>query len=74
MVDPKTEQVVVVAAGMTVFGTSAAGEFLTNKTEMEKLALAAPHGWEKKNIEFVLSTDVIHGRSGPANVVAVQCW
>jgi hypothetical protein len=74
MVDPKTEQMVVVAAGMTVFGTQAAGKFLTNKNEMRKLAAAAPPGWEKKNMEFVLSTDVIRGRSGPANVVAVQCW
>jgi len=74
MVDPKTEQMVVAAAGMTVFGTRAAGDFLTSESEMKKLVAAAPPGWEKKNMEFVLSTDVIRGRSGPANVVAVQCW
>jgi len=74
MLDPKTEQMVVVAAGLSVFGTHAAGEFLTSKSEMKKLAAVAPPGWEKKNIEFVLSTDVIRGRSGPASVVAVQSW
>ncbi len=74
MVDPKTEQTVVVVAGITVFGTSAAGNLLISKTEMEKLAAIAPPGWEKKNMELVLSTDVIRGRSGPANIVAAQFW
>ncbi|HUA92185.1 MAG TPA: hypothetical protein VL991_06440 [Terracidiphilus sp.] len=74
MVDPKTEQVVVVAAGITVFGTTAAGDFLTNEHEMKKLAAIAPPGWEKKNMELVLATDVIRGRSGPATIVAAQFW
>jgi hypothetical protein len=74
MLDPKTEQMVVVAAGITVFGTSAAGDFLTSHEEMKKLAAIAPPGWEKKNMEIVLSTDVIRGRSGPATVVAAQFW
>jgi hypothetical protein len=74
MLDPKTEQTVVVVAGITVFGTSAAGNLLTSQKEMEKLAAIAPPGWEKKNMELVLSTDVIRGRSGPANIVAAQFW
>jgi hypothetical protein len=74
MVDPKTEQMVVVAAGITVFGTSAAADFLTNRHEMKKLAAVAPLGWENKNMEIVLATDVIRGKSGPATVVAAQFW
>ena len=74
MVDPKTEQTVVVAAGISVFGTFAAGDFLTRRDEMKKLAAVAPRGWEKKNMELVLSTDVIRGRSGPATIVAAQFW
>jgi hypothetical protein len=74
MVDPKTEQTVVVAAGISVFGTFAAGDFLTRREEMKKLAAIAPRGWEKKNMELVLSTDVIRGRSGPPNIVAAQFW
>ena len=42
MVDPKTEQMVVVAAGITVFGTSAAADFLTNPSEIKKLTAIAP--------------------------------
>jgi hypothetical protein len=74
MVDPKTEQTVIVAAGFTVFGTSAAGDFLINKNEMKKLAALAPQGWEKKNMEIVLSTDVIRGQYGPATIVATHFW
>jgi hypothetical protein len=72
--DPQTEQMVVVAAGITVFGTTAAGDFLTNSNEFRKLAAIAPPGWENKNMEVVLSTDVIRGRSGPATVLAAQFW
>jgi hypothetical protein len=74
MVDPKTEQTVIVAAGITVFGTSAASEFLTNRKEIRKIAAIAPPGWERKNMELVLSTDVIRGESGPASIVAAQFW
>ncbi len=74
MLDPKTEQMVVVDAGITVFGTSAAGDLLTSRNEMKKVAAIAPPGWEKKNMELVLSTDVIRGRSGPATIVAAQFW
>jgi hypothetical protein len=74
VLDPKAEQIVVVDAGITVFGTFAAGDFLTNQNEMKKLAAIAPPGWEKKNMELVLSTDVIRGRSGPASIVAAQFW
>ncbi len=74
MADPKTEQIVVVAAGITVFGTFAAGEFLTDPNEMKKLAAVAPRGWDGKNVEMVLETDVIRGRSGPASIVAAQFW
>lgn len=74
MIDPKTEQPVVMDAGITVFGTSAAALFLTSSSEMKKLTAIAPPGWEKKNMEIVLATDVIQGRSGPATILAAQFW
>jgi hypothetical protein len=74
MADPKTEQMVVVAAGITMFGTTAAGDFLTSARELRKLAAIAPQGWQKKNMEIVLSTDVIRGSSGPPRIVAAQFW
>ncbi|MBV8833251.1 MAG: hypothetical protein JO108_28985 [Acidobacteriaceae bacterium] len=72
--DPKTEQIVVAAGGMSVFGTLAAAEFLTNSNEFRKLAASAPKGWANKNLEVVLSTDVIRGNAGPPTVVATHFW
>jgi hypothetical protein len=74
MVDPKTGQTVVVVAGISVFGTSAAASFLTDDNQLKKIAAIAPLGWEKKNMELVLATDVIRGHSGRASIVAAQFW
>jgi hypothetical protein len=74
VVDPKTEQIVVAAAGITLFGTTAAGDFLSSPQELRKLNAIAPPGWQKKNMEIVLSTDVIRGSSGPPRIVAAQFW
>lgn len=74
MKDPKTDQVVVVAAGLSVFGTSAAGKFLTDPDDMKKLAAIAPRGWANKNMEIVLSTDVIRGAAGHGTILASQFW
>lgn len=74
VVDPKTEQTVISAAGITVFGTLAAGDFLTNPDEFRKIEAIAPKGWPTMNFELVLSTDVIRGKSGHANIVAWHFW
>src|SRR5262249_23209540 len=63
VLDPKTEQRMVTAAGLSVFGTLAAGEFLTTADEFRKIQPIAPKGWQRKNLELVLSTDVIRGKS-----------
>ena len=74
MKDPKTDQVVVVAAGLSVFGTSAAGKFLTDPDDMKKLAAIAPRDWANKNMEIVLSTAVIRGTAGHGTIIASQFW
>ncbi|MBV9181940.1 MAG: hypothetical protein JO356_11570, partial [Acidobacteria bacterium] len=72
--DPKTEQMVVAIAGISVFGTTAAGEFLTNANDIKKIQAVAPPGWEHKNLELVLSTDVIRGKPGRASIIATSFW
>ncbi len=74
VLDPKTGQMVVTAGGISVFGTLAASEFLTNPNEIKKLDAVAPHGWEHKNVEIVLSTEVIRGRPGRPTIVATHFW
>jgi hypothetical protein len=72
--DPKTEQMVVTAAGISAFGTLAAGEFLTNPQEFRKIEAIAPKGWRRMNFEMILSTDVIRGKSGHPAIVASHFW
>lgn len=72
--DPDTDRPVVVAAGLARGGTVAAGEFLVNPLLIRDLALEAPKGWQHKNIEIVLETQIIDGRSGPPRVAAVHVW
>ena len=72
--DPDTDRPVVVAAGLARGGTVAAGEFLVHPQHLRDLARQAPKGWEYKNIEVVLETQVIDGRSGPPRVAALHVW
>lgn len=72
--DPKTDQIVVAVAGISVFGTMAAGEFLTNADEFKKVKAIAPSEWKQKNVELVLATDVIRGKPGHATIVASDFW
>jgi len=72
--DPQTEQTAVILAGIGPWGSLASGEFVTNPEYMRKLAGLAPANWQHKNLQVVISTDVIHGSSGPPNVIATHFW
>ena len=74
VLDPVTERMVVLSGGLTGYGTVAAGEFLTNPAYMETITAAAPGKWARKNVEFVISTKVINGKSGPPKVVTAHFW
>jgi len=73
-VDPNTDRIVMVAAGIARGGTVAAGEFLVDPVQIRELAKTAPKDWSKKNMELVLETQVIDGRSGPPRLVAAHFW
>lgn len=72
--DARTEQSVVIAAGIGSWGTLAAGEFVTRREHLAKLEKLAPRHWEHGNLQVVLATDVIRGSSGPPVVLAAHFW
>jgi len=72
--DPTTGEPVVIAAGLGENGTIAAGEFLTDATEMENATRHAPRDWRNENVEVVLATQVIGEKSGPPRVIATYFW
>ena len=72
--DRTTGRAVITAAGITQYGTAAAGEFLTNPEYLSQLLRTAPAGWENKNLQVVLATNVIQGTAGPPQVLATHYW
>jgi hypothetical protein len=72
--DATTGQPVIIAAGISEEGTEAAGEILYNPVYLDSLLAKVPPGWEHKNLEAVIETQVIQGHSGPPNVLAVEMW
>jgi hypothetical protein len=73
-VDPRTEQTIVVVAGMGKDGTLAAGEFVTEPRYIEMLAAKAPRGWERKNLQVVIATELINGNAAPPRILATHFW
>ena len=74
VLDRTTGRLVVIAAGMTKFGTAAAGEFLSDPIYMKEAMRLAPKDWENKNVQIVISTQLIGESSGPPHIVASYFW
>ncbi len=74
VLDPATGRVVFTAAGITQYGTAAAGEFLTNANYLSEAINQAPRDWQRKNVQVVLATRVIDGTAGPPQVLATHFW
>lgn len=72
--DSNTGQVAVVIAGIGRGGTRVAGEFLTDNSDLAQLMRAATHGGDKKNMEAVLSTQIIDGEPGSPKLEAAYFW
>ncbi|MGO9965963.1 MAG: hypothetical protein ACLPY2_01725 [Bryobacteraceae bacterium] len=72
--DPETEHWIVAAAGLSRFGTIAAGEFLTNPIHLEELARRAPANWGRKNLQVIIATTVINGQPAPPRILATEFW
>jgi NAD dependent epimerase/dehydratase family enzyme len=72
--NPSTERMTVIAAGIGQYGTIAAGEFLTNEKYMREFAATAPANWERRNFAVVIATRVIDGSTGPPRVLATWFW
>jgi hypothetical protein len=71
--DPTIGQHVMVVAGIGKAGTQAAAEFLTSDQDL-KAWLAQEKVPRDKNVELVLSTEILDGQPGPPHVVASSIW
>jgi hypothetical protein len=72
--DTNTGKLEVVIAGIGRGGTIAASEFLTDKGDLSELKQAAIAAGDKKNLEIVLSTQIIDGQPGSPKMEAAYFW
>lgn len=72
--DSNTGKLAVIVAGVGRGGTIAAGEFLTDPADMVQLERAAQAAGNKKNMEVVLSTEIIGGAPGTPKMEAAYFW
>ncbi len=69
--DSTTGRLAIIVAGIGRGGTIAAGEFLSDPTQLAPVLRSAG---DHKNMEFVLSTPIIDGEPGPPRVEASYFW
>ncbi len=72
--DRSTDRMVVIAAGITQFGTAGAGEFLSNPEYLAEAVSRLPRDWHRRNVQIVLSVPVVHGSTGRPRVLATHVW
>jgi hypothetical protein len=72
--DTNTGKLTVIVAGLARGGTIAAGEFLTDSVDVAQLMRAAKAAGDKKNMEVVLSTQIIDGEPGKPKMEASYFW
>ncbi len=69
-----TGNLLVSAAGITQYGTRAAGEFLTTPALLADAARKWQPDWPKKNIQVLLRTTVYRGTPATPAIVATHVW
>jgi hypothetical protein len=74
ILDTTTDRTVVIAAGLTQYGTIAAGEFLSNPEYFSEAARRFPRDWQKKNLQIVLRVPVVNRIAGRLRVLATHVW
>jgi hypothetical protein len=72
--DTNTGKLTMIVAGLARGGTIAAGEFLTDSDDLAQLQRAALAAGNKKNMEIVLSTQIIGGEPGSPKMEAAYFW
>jgi hypothetical protein len=74
ILNSETGNPVIIVAGVTSFGTRAAGQFITNAESLKELTATAPKDWASKNLELVVRTVVLKSDPGAATIVAARYW
>ena len=74
LVDAETGKFLVTAAGISGFGSRAAGYFLTRPDLLARALSQAPPDWSRKNLQFVLETRIVDDAPTAPEVIAWRAW
>jgi hypothetical protein len=72
--DSTTEGPVIFVGGVGPYGTEAASEFVQSPQHLAELMAKLPRGWENKNLELVIKTNIIGGKAGPPILLSTCTW
>jgi hypothetical protein len=72
--DASTGGPVLIVAGLGIYGTEAASEFVASPEYLDQIFKNIPDGWENKNIELILKTNTVDGESGPPTLISSFVW
>jgi hypothetical protein len=71
---PDTHAMLMEVAGITQYGTDAAGDLVTQGDLLAEALRGAPAGWQQKNLQLILHVKVIAGTPTTPKVVAMHFW
>ncbi len=72
--DSGTMEPLVIVAGITQYGTQAAGEFISNEESFAAAMVKAPKDWRTRNMQILLHLNVLGKVPGKPEVVAIRTW
>lgn len=72
--DRQGKRIEISVGGIGEFGTQAAGEFLTDESQMSAFAQVAPRGWEQRNLQIVLGMGIDGRKIVSPKILAINVW
>lgn len=74
LVHEQTGLPLMIAAGITTYGTQGAAEFLLSEQALSDLKAKAGDAWNHRSFQAVIEVPVIEGSAGKPNLVAWHFW
>lgn len=74
IIDPESKRVEISVGGLTQFGSEAAGDLLSDESQMNAFARMAPKGWERRNLQIVLGMRIDGRKIVNPRILAINVW
>jgi hypothetical protein len=72
--DPDTRQMVVSVAGLSGYGTRAAGRFVSDPSYLTEFSQNAPPNWQNANLQIVIEAPIVDRELAAPHVIDSYVW